>query len=149
MKRGRWSRNAGAVGVIARHGKAPRHAAVLDRGVPSRRAFAPRGDSMARGATAPRRGIALVSILLTIIVLSVLSLGAARMVTGDFRRVRDGRAVVDAANAADAGAYAILRDWATVPHEDLPIGLALPPYSAPVAGARTLATTTRTAPAFF
>jgi hypothetical protein len=96
-----------------------------------------------------RRGIALASMLLIIILLSVLSLGAARLVTADFRRARDGRAIVDAANAADAGAYAILRDWASTPHEDLPVGGALPTDSTSFAGARSIARTARTAPSFF
>lgn len=96
-----------------------------------------------------RPGLALPATLVTLLLLTVLSVGAARLVAGDFRRSRDSRAVLAASGAADAGAYRVMRDWRTTPHESLSVGQMLGPDTLRLPNAVAITRTVRTSPSVF
>ncbi|MBP9106940.1 MAG: hypothetical protein KBF56_09290 [Gemmatimonadaceae bacterium] len=96
-----------------------------------------------RRAERARRGIALLTALVAILLVALLSIGAMHLALGDFRRTRDEGTMRRAANVADAGAYDVLRRWATSPHEATPVGQTLPPDSLQLTGASAVARTTR------
>ena len=66
-----------------------------------------------RRAERARRGIALLTALVAILLVALLSIGAMHLALGDFRRTRDEGTVHRAANVADAGADDVLRRSAT------------------------------------
>ena len=90
-----------------------------------------------------RRGVALLAALVALLLLSILVAAATRLVTGDFRRARDEGAMRSAADAADAGAYSVMRNWATRPHESLPIGGLLGPDTLRLTSAHVVTRTMR------
>ncbi len=96
-----------------------------------------------------RRGIALLVTLAAILLLSVLVATAVNLVSGEFRRARDEGAMRQAADAADAGVYAVMRDWALRAHEGIQVGGVLGPDSLVLAGARVTSRTMRTSPTSF
>lgn len=94
-------------------------------------------------APAPPGGVALLSALVAIILLAVLAAGAMHLGRGDFQRSRDERVARQAGNAADAGAYDLLRRWPLVPHEALPVGAVLGPDTVQLAGGTAVARAVR------
>jgi hypothetical protein len=107
----------------------------------------PRGRAPGRtiGASRPaRRGVALLAALVALLLLALLAVGTMHVARGDFQRTRDEGGMRRAANAADAGAYDVIRRWAATPHEGQAIGSVLGPDTLAVTGALAEARTTRT-----
>ena len=91
-----------------------------------------------------RRGVALLATLVALLLLSILVAAVTRLVTGDFRRARDEGTMRSAADAADAGAYSVMRDWASRPHESVAVGGVLGPDTLRLTSARVVTRTMRT-----
>lgn len=91
--------------------------------------------SRASSGASLRRGVALLVSLLAVLLLAVLAAGAMHLERGDFQRARDEGVMRQASNAADAGAYDLLRRWPLLPHESLPVGAVLGPDTLLLAGA--------------
>lgn len=91
-----------------------------------------------------RRGVALLVSLLAVLLLAVLAAGAMHLERGDFQRARDEGVMRQASNAADAGAYDLLRRWPLLPHEGLPVGAVLGPDTLLLAGATAVTRAMRT-----
>lgn len=104
------------------------------------------GDPRSRPSSgAPlRRGVALLVTLLAILLLAVLAAGAMHLERGDFQRARDEGVMRQAGNAADAGAYDLLRRWPLLAHEALPVGAVLGPDTLLLAGATAVTRAMRT-----
>lgn len=73
-----------------------------------------------------RRGVALVTTLAILVLLLLLTTGALHLAIGDARRGGDARPMVVAGAAADAGAYAVLRDLAAFDFDSMRVGDTLP-----------------------
>jgi hypothetical protein len=72
------------------------------------------------------QGIALVTTLGVLVLLLILTTGAAHLAMGDARRGFDGRAIAISAAAADAGAYSLLRDWGAFDFDSMAVGDTIP-----------------------
>lgn len=81
-----------------------------------------------------RRGVALLASLVAILLLAVLAAGGMHLGRGDFQRSRDEHVMRQAGNAADAGAYDLMRRWPLVAHEATPAGGVLGPDTLQLAG---------------
>ncbi len=68
---------------------------------------------------------------------------------GDFSRTRDELVMRRAANAADAGAYDLLRRWPTASYASLPVGTTIGPDTLTRTSATAIARTTRTSRSIF
>ncbi|MBK6489716.1 MAG: hypothetical protein IPF98_23315 [Gemmatimonadetes bacterium] len=97
-----------------------------------------------RIAAASRRGVALLTALVALLLLALLAVGSMHVGRGDFQRTRDAGVMRRAANAADAGAYDILRRWGTAPYAATLVGGTIGPdtlrFSAAMAVTRTMRT---------
>lgn len=89
--------------------------------------------------------MALLAALVALLLLAIMAVGTMHLARGDFRRSRDDGAMRRAANAADAGAWDLLRRWSVTPHEGLPVGGVLGPDSLTLTGALAERRTVRTA----
>lgn len=94
-----------------------------------------------RGA---RRGIALLASLVAVLLLALLAIASMHLAHADFRRTRDEGTMRRAANAADAGAYDVVRRWSSTPHEITPVGTTLGPDTLQLTGSLAVSRTTRT-----
>lgn len=84
---------------------------------------------------ASRPGVALFASLVAVILLAILAAGAMHLGRGDFQRTRDEGIMRQAGNAADAGAYDLLRRWPLLPHESAAVGAVLGPDTLQLSGA--------------
>ncbi|MCC6931487.1 MAG: hypothetical protein IT359_21035 [Gemmatimonadaceae bacterium] len=103
---------------------------------------------MTHRAQRPRRGIALFVALVALLLVALLSVASMHLAHADFRRARDESTMRRASNAADAGAYDLLRAWQAMPHEGLPVGATIGPDTVALIGGsaeRWLTRLTRTA----
>ncbi|MFN8665809.1 MAG: hypothetical protein U0164_01295 [Gemmatimonadaceae bacterium] len=94
-----------------------------------------------------RRGIALFVALVALLLVAFLAVASMHLAHADFRRARDEGTMRLAVNAADAGAYDVLRSWPATPHEALPIGTTIGPDTLSLPGSsaeRWLTRLTRT-----
>lgn len=91
-----------------------------------------------------RRGIALLVALVALLLLSSMALALQHMVRGDFQRSRDEPIMRRALNAADAGAFDLLRRWGQLPHESLAVGGIIGPDTMQLTGAEAVTRSMRT-----
>jgi hypothetical protein len=87
--------------------------------------------------------VALLAVLVAILLISLLAIGSLSLGRGDFTRARDEQFMRSAANAADAGAYDLLRRWSSNAFATVPIGTTLGPDTLVRSGAVAIARTTR------
>lgn len=106
----------------------------------------PGPDVLSRRAASVRRGVALLTALVALLLLAILAAGAMHLGRGDFQRTRDEGVMRGAGNAADAGAYDFLRRWPQLPHESLPVGGVLGPDTLQLSGATAVVRALRASP---
>lgn len=99
--------------------------------------------SLAWRPSSGRRGVALLASLVAILLLAILAAGAMHLGRGDFQRARDEAVMRQAGNAADAGAWDVLRRWPLLPHESMPVGATWGPDTLQLAGATAVSRTIR------
>ncbi|MEO6445767.1 MAG: hypothetical protein ABIZ91_13570 [Gemmatimonadaceae bacterium] len=90
-----------------------------------------------------RNGVALLATLVALFLISILIVAVLRVATIDARAARDAATMLGAANAAESGAYAVMRDWAGRDHESLRVGDILGPDTLQNPLARSLTRTMR------
>lgn len=69
----------------------------------------------------------MLTVLIAILLIAVLTVGSLALGRGDFARARDEQVMRRAANAADAGAYDLLRRWPSASYAALPVGSTIGP----------------------
>ena len=92
----------------------------------------------------PRRGVALLISLIALLLLALLSAGMMHLARGDFSRTRDEGVMRRAANAADAGAYDVIRRWPANARQSSPIGAVFGPDTLQLTGSTAITRTMRT-----
>lgn len=98
------------------------------------------------GATtrSSRPGVALFTALVALVLLALLAVGTLHVGRGEFQRTRDAGIMRRAANAADVGAYDILRRWGTAPYAAVTaIGATVGPDTLHLTGATAVSRTVR------
>lgn len=96
-----------------------------------------------------RHGVALLTVLVAILLIGVLTVGSLALGRGDFARAGDEQVMRRAANAADAGAYDILRRWPTASFAALPVGSTIGPDTIVRSASYAIARTTRASRSHF
>lgn len=97
----------------------------------------------------PRRGVALLAVLVAILLISLLAIGSLSVARGDFTRARDEQVMRSAANAADAGAYDLLRRWPSNAYASVPVGTTIGPDTLVRSAASAISRTTRASRAVY
>ncbi|MEP7382175.1 MAG: hypothetical protein ABI910_10845 [Gemmatimonadota bacterium] len=96
-----------------------------------------------------RPGVALFAVLVAVLLLALLAIGSMTLGRGDFLRSRDERVMRSAANAADAGAYDLLRRWPSASYASMPVGATIGPDTLVRTGASAVSRTTRASRALY
>lgn len=97
-------------------------------------------------ANGGRPGIALLTALTALILVSLATLGLFHLSLGEAHRARNSAFTVQAAAAADAGALTVLRDWDRFSWDTLPVGGTLPGAIHSIASARATVRGARISP---
>ena len=95
---------------------------------------------------APRRGVALLTALTALILISLATLGLFHLSLGEARRSRNDAFAVQAAAAADAGALSLIRDWRLAPWDTMAVGDTMATRTLAFATARATIRGTRISP---
>lgn len=108
--------------------------------------MSPRTSTHRSAVAGVRRGIALLTAISALLLVSLATLGLFHLSIGEARRTRADAFTVQAAAAADAGALSLMRDWNQASWDSMPVGAPLPVQNHSLATARATVRGTRISP---